>query len=219
MSHREVTGLVARSVEYKESDLILTVLTDGEGKLTVTARGARRHGSPFAAASQVLCCSRMVLSEYRERLTLKEAEVLESFPALREDLLSVSLACYIADLAQTLAPEGDVFHLTVSALLALCGKKRPPALVKAAFEMRALCDGGFDPTLDPALPPLGGDLARAARYIREAPAGKVFSFALGDKPLGEFARLCERAALAQTERVLPSLEYYRGLSQRGFSGL
>ena len=211
MSHKEVTGLVARAVEYNDSDLILTVLTAGEGKLTVSARGARRHGSPHAAASQILCCSRMVLSEYREWLTLKEAEVLESFPALREDLLSMALACYIADLAQTLAPEGDVFHLAVSALLALCGGKRPPMLVKAAFEMRALCDAGFDPTLDPALPPPDGDLALAARYIREAPAGKVFSFTLGEKPLGEFAKLCERYTLAQTERVLPSLEYYRGL--------
>ncbi|MDR0292593.1 MAG: DNA repair protein RecO [Oscillospiraceae bacterium] len=209
MSHREVTGLVARAVEYKESDLILTVLTDGEGKLTVTARGARRHASPHAAASQVLCCSRMVLNEYRERLTLKEAEILEAFPALREDLSRMALACYIADLAQTLAPEGDIFHLTVAALLALCGAKHPPALVKAAFEMRALCDAGFDPSLDPDLPPLSGDLALAARYVREAPVGKAFSFTLGKKPLAQFAALCEQYTLAQLERVLPSLEYYR----------
>ena len=212
MSHKEITGLVARAVEYKESDLILSVLTADEGKLTVTARGARRHGSPCAAASQVLCCSRMVLSEYRERLTLKEAEVLETFSALREDLTVMALACYLADLAQTLAPEGDIFHLVVAALLALCGKKRPPLLVKAAFEMRALCDAGFDPTLDPAVAPLKGDLALAARHIREAPVGKVFSFTLGEGPLARLAALCERYTLEQTERALPSLEYYKSLT-------
>jgi DNA repair protein RecO (recombination protein O) len=211
MSHREVTGLIARAVEYKESDFILTVLTADEGKLTVTARGARKRGSPHAAASQVLCCSRMILSEYRERLTLKEAEVLETFSLLREDLPSLALACYLADLAQTLAPEGDIFHLTVAALFALCGKKRPPALIKAAFEMRALCDAGFDPTLDPSLPQPEGDAALAARHIREAPAGKVFSFTLGENSLGRFAALCERYALTQTERALPSLEYYKNI--------
>jgi DNA repair protein RecO (recombination protein O) len=211
MSHKTVTGLVARAVEYKESDLILSVLTAGEGKLTVSARGARRHGSPHAAAAQVLCCSRMVLSEYRERFTLKEAEVLETFSALREDLSSLALACYLSDLAQTLAPEGDTFRLTVAALTALCKKNRPDALIKAAFEMRALCDAGLDPTLDPALPPLKGDAALAARHVREVPVGKVFSFTLGEGPLARFGELCERCTLEHLERPLPSLEYYKGV--------
>ncbi|MCL2003600.1 MAG: DNA repair protein RecO [Oscillospiraceae bacterium] len=211
MSHKVVTGLVARAVEYKESDFILTVLAAGEGKLTVSARGARKHGSPYAAASQVLCCSRMVLSEYKERFTLKEADVLQPFSALREDLASLALACYLADLAQTLAPEGDTFHLTVAALNALCKQNRPLALVKAAFEMRALCDAGLDPTLDPELPSLKGDAALAARYVRQAPAGKVFSFTLGKDPLARFAKLCESCVLAHLERPLPSLEYYKGV--------
>jgi hypothetical protein len=209
MSHKVITGLVARAVEYKESDLILTVLTAEEGRVTVSARGARKHGSPHAAASQVLCCSRMVLSEYRERYTLKEAEVLEAFSALREDLTSLALACYLADLAQTLSPEGDTFHLTVSALAALCKKNRPDALVKAAFEMRALCDAGLDPALDPSLPELTGDIALTAKHVREAAVGKVFSFTLGDGPLARFAALCERSALEHVEKILPSLEYYR----------
>ncbi|MCL1807393.1 MAG: DNA repair protein RecO [Oscillospiraceae bacterium] len=204
--------MVARAVEYKESDILLTVLTADEGKLTVSARGARKHGSPHAAASQVLCCSRMVLSEYRDRLTLKEAEVLETFAGLREDLPSMALAVYLADLAQTFAPEGDMFHLTVAALLALCKRKHPPALIKAAFEMRALCDAGFDPTLNPALPPPQGDAASATDYIRSAPVSKVFSFTLGEAALKKFAALCERITLEQTERMPPSLEYYKGLA-------
>jgi DNA repair protein RecO (recombination protein O) len=213
MSHRTVVGMVARAVEYKESDLILTVLTADEGRLTVSARGARRHLSPHAAASQALCCSRMVLSEYRERFTLKEAEVLETFSALREDLASLALACYIADLAQTMAPEGDMFHLAVSALTALCRKNRPPALIKAAFEMRALCEAGLDPALDPDLPPLKGDAALAAGHVRAADIMKVFSFALGEDALERFAGYCETRALAHIERELPSLIYYRGVAR------
>ena len=37
-------GLVLREVRYKESDKILTVLTQHEGKVTVRARGALRKG-------------------------------------------------------------------------------------------------------------------------------------------------------------------------------
>jgi DNA repair protein RecO (recombination protein O) len=208
MSHKTVTGLVARAVEYKESDLILTVLTAEEGKLTVSARGARKHSSPHAAACQVLCCSKMVLGEYRERLTLKEADVLETFCGLREDLQVLALAVYIADLAQLLAPEGDIFHLTAAALAALVNKNRPPELVKAAFELRALCLAGLDPTLDAALPPLKGDLHLAARHVRESITGKVFSFTLGADGLREFSKLCEHFTLAQIEREPASLRYY-----------
>ncbi|MBQ6428694.1 MAG: recombination protein O N-terminal domain-containing protein, partial [Oscillospiraceae bacterium] len=35
MAFRNITGLILREVRYKEADRILTVLTAGEGKLTV----------------------------------------------------------------------------------------------------------------------------------------------------------------------------------------
>jgi DNA repair protein RecO (recombination protein O) len=155
----------------------------------------------------------MVLSERLERLTLKEADVLETFGGLREDLAVMALAVYVADLAQMLAPEGDIYHLTVSALAVLARRKRPPALVKAAFELRALCETGLDPALDPALPAVGGDAALAARHIRKADAGKVYSFTLGDESLAELAVLCEQLTLAHIEREPPSLRYYREVSK------
>ncbi|MDR1692161.1 MAG: DNA repair protein RecO [Oscillospiraceae bacterium] len=148
MSHLAVNGLVVRAVEYKEADLILSVITEQEGTLTVTARGARRRGSPHAAASQVLCYSRMVLSEYRDRFTLKEAEILEGFSAMRGSLLSMALASYLIELAQTLAPEGELFRLTLIALANLNADRRPHKLIKAAFEMRALFCAGFGPETD-----------------------------------------------------------------------
>lgn len=44
--HINAKGLVLRAVDYKETDKILTVLTDEGGKRTVKARGCRRRGSP-----------------------------------------------------------------------------------------------------------------------------------------------------------------------------
>ena len=38
-------ALILREVRYKESDRILTVLTDTDGKRTLKARGALRKGS------------------------------------------------------------------------------------------------------------------------------------------------------------------------------
>ena len=52
--HLTTRALVLREVNYKESDKILTILTAGEGKRTVKARGCRRKGSQLAAAAQLL---------------------------------------------------------------------------------------------------------------------------------------------------------------------
>ena len=45
-------ALVVRSVDYKDSDKILTLLTPDMGKLSAGARGCRKKGSAIAAACQ-----------------------------------------------------------------------------------------------------------------------------------------------------------------------
>ena len=57
---KTVKGLVLREVPYKESSRILTVLTDTDGKMTVSANGAKRRGSKTAAASPILPSTRMI---------------------------------------------------------------------------------------------------------------------------------------------------------------
>ena len=49
--YKTLRGLVLREVRYKESSKMLTVLTEGEGKLSAEGRGALRRGSKIAAAA------------------------------------------------------------------------------------------------------------------------------------------------------------------------
>ena len=84
-------GLVLREVNYKESDKILTVLTQDMGKLTVSARGSRKKGGGISAAAQMLVWSEMTLYEYRQRWSLKEAVTNREFRGVREDLESYAL--------------------------------------------------------------------------------------------------------------------------------
>ena len=73
--HMTTRALVLREVNYKESDKILTVLTEQEGKLTVSARGCRKKGGAIAAASQMLVYSEMALYEFQGRWAVKEAAI------------------------------------------------------------------------------------------------------------------------------------------------
>ena len=93
-------GLVLREVRYKESDKILTVLTQHEGKVTVRARGALRKGSRITAATQLLTYSDMTIFENRGRRTLNEASTVEEFLGLRADLGAFALGSYFAELLE-----------------------------------------------------------------------------------------------------------------------
>ena len=55
--HMRTKALVLRETAYKESDKILTLLTQEAGKLTASARGCRKKGSAIAAGCQLLVWS------------------------------------------------------------------------------------------------------------------------------------------------------------------
>ncbi len=150
--HLTTKGLVLREVNYKESDKILTVLTAGEGKLTVSARGCRKKGSAIAAASQLLVWSEFTLYEYQGRWAVKEATTERQFTGVRADLDKLALASYFAEVTEALAEEGQtepgLLSLTLNSLHALEKLALPPTLVKTAFEWRAMALAGYEPVTE-----------------------------------------------------------------------
>ena len=146
-----VHGLVLREVKFKEADKMLTVLTQEEGKLSVRARGALRKSCRFAAASQQLTYSEMTLFLNRGRYALEEASVVEDFSGLRENLEALALASYFAELLEAVSdedsPEPELLRLGLNALFALSRGMYAPRLIKAAFELRAMCLSGYEPQL------------------------------------------------------------------------
>ena len=146
------TGLVLRETNYKEADKILTVLTRDYGKQTVKARACRRKTSRLTAASQLLVYSDMTLNQRGEYLTLTEAEVLDQFWSVRQDIGLLAAGSYFAEVTEATAQEGeeagDLLALLLNSLYALDTLKKPQILVKAVFELRLMCLSGFAPILD-----------------------------------------------------------------------
>lgn len=149
--YQTVRGLTIRAVDYKEADQILTILTDTRGCLTVKARGVRRKGSRCKAAAQLFTFSQMTLYEQKGRATLHEAEVLQQFPGLQNDLTKLALASYMAEVLGTEAEDapadGEILRLSLNCLYALSNDLCPPILIKAAFELRYMQLAGYAPDL------------------------------------------------------------------------
>ena len=147
--HMTTRALVLREVNYKESDKILTVLTEQEGKLTVSARGCRKKGSAIAAASQMLVYSEMTLYEFQGRWAVKEAAIQRPFDGVRSDLDKLALASYFAEVAELLAEEGqrepELLSLILNCLHVLDSLALPLGQVKTAFEWKAMALAGYEP--------------------------------------------------------------------------
>ena len=151
--HITTKALVLRTVDYKESDKILTLFTQDQGKLTASARGCRKKGSAIAAGCQLLAWSEMVLYDYQGRWSVKEAAVERLFQGVRDDIERLALGCYFAEAAELLAVEGlpsrSLLSLTLNSLHALdTMQEKPLPLVKAAFEWRAMALAGYEPLID-----------------------------------------------------------------------
>ena len=170
--HTKTKALVLREVDYRESDKILTLLTQEQGKLTVSARGCRKKGSAIAAGCQLLAWSEMVLYDYHGKWSVKEAAAERLFQGVRNDLERLSLGCYFAEVAEALALEGipspELLSLSLNSLHALdrMGEK-PLPLVKTAFEWRSMCLAGYEPLVE-GCAVCGADPPAEARFhLRE----------------------------------------------------
>lgn len=145
-------GLVLRETETKESDKILTVLTPELGRISVIAKGARSRRSKYTAACQLLAYDEMTLSRKGEWYYLSEANTMELFDGVRQDIEKLALAAYFAELTEAVCQDAmaaaEILPLLLNALYALGTLDKPALRVKTAFVWRLLADAGFAPLLD-----------------------------------------------------------------------
>lgn len=237
-------GLVVRQVNYKDNDQILTVLTKEHGLMTLKARGVRSRSSRLKGACQLLAYSEFTIFENRGFHTIDEANAIQMFPELRTDIELLSLASYFAQVAEVLSqedmPNPELLSLTLNALYALCRRLCTPELVKAAFELRAACLGGYTPELSGCavcgnpepdrfdvrggilccascsageglrLPVSPGSLA-AMRYLVSCDAKRLFAFRLEGRAVKELCNLTETYLQTQLERGFYTLDFYKSL--------
>lgn len=86
------TGIVLREREH-DDDRILTILTADRGVITAYARGAKKLRGRLLSGTELLCCSRFVLFQYRDRYQVDSAETEQNFFGLRSDVKSCRLQC------------------------------------------------------------------------------------------------------------------------------
>lgn len=146
-----VKGIVLRETPIADYDKIMTVLTAEYGKIAVYARGAKRLKSPLFTATQLFTYGEFTVSRTKTTYYLRTGELIESFYHIRDTLSGAALAAYIADVAADVAiedePSPELMRLVLNSFHVIATKKKPMALVKGVFELRAAAIAGFMPNL------------------------------------------------------------------------
>ena len=238
-------GVVLRETETRETDKILTLLSEDQGKISVIARGARRKNCKFAAAAQSLAWSEWTLYQRKDWYYVNEGTTLELFEGLRRDLKALALGFYMAELTEFVTvpgePAPELLRHLLNGLYALAVLKKPPELVKPAFEMKLLCLAGYEPLADacevcgktdPEEPmlnaalgtlrckrccqggmasPLCPDSLAALRHIVYGDPKRLYSFRLSDEALRRLSKAAALFLRAQLERDFRTLDFYESL--------
>jgi len=89
----QTDALVVRSVAYGEADIIATLLTEQEGKVSAIVRGARRGSRRVAGALEPVHTIRVLYEDKgTDLVTLKEAQVIRARPGLVSRLEAIEAA-------------------------------------------------------------------------------------------------------------------------------
>lgn len=143
-------GVVLRTIRLGEADRIVTMVTKGHGKVRAVAKGVRKTTSKFGGRLEPLSHVAMQCWQGRELDTVTQAEVLDGFREVREDLARVAKAFTLMEVVDQVAqerhPNPRLYETLVGALRAL--DKADSPLMVAAFCLRVLVLEGSAPVVD-----------------------------------------------------------------------
>lgn len=149
----ETQGIVIRVSDVGERDRLVTLLTRDRGVVRAFARNSRAAKSSLVSATQLFCYARILLFCGKEKYMIDDAQPLQVFFELRQDIGRLALAQYFCELAGALAPQeeaetaADFLRLLLLAFQRLCKGGRPMPVVKSAVEMRMMSLAGYLPDL------------------------------------------------------------------------
>jgi DNA repair protein RecO (recombination protein O) len=141
-------ALVVRSVAYGESDLIVTLLTEIEGKVSAIVRGGRKGSRRIAGALEPM---HTIQATYEDKgtdlVTLKEAHVVRARTGLMTRLEAMDAAGTALRWARHMFPpkteEPAAFATLLETLDALDEKGSDPNVELAICGLRLLSDVGW----------------------------------------------------------------------------
>jgi DNA repair protein RecO (recombination protein O) len=146
----KVEAVVLRHSDWGEADRILGLYTREQGKLRAVAKGARKLRSRKAGHLEPFTHVSLLLARGRDLWIVTQAETIDAYLPLRDDLVRTSYAGYVIELLDRFTyEEGEnraIFSLLVETLQRISSGEEPFTALRY-YEIRLLDYLGFRPQL------------------------------------------------------------------------
>ena len=143
-------AVILKRTDLGEADRIVTVFSRDVGKIRAVAKGVRRTTSRSAGHLEPFTLSDVLFAVGRELDVISQADTLDAFREIREDLELTTHAYYLAEVVDLLTEDRlenrEVFDTLVEGLRSL-RTTQDPRLVLIVFHLRLLDALGYRPEL------------------------------------------------------------------------
>lgn len=178
----QTEAIIIKRIKLGEADRILTLYTPDLGKLKAVAKGTRRPKSKLGGHVELLTRSLLMLARGRNLDIITQAQTIDNFLPLKDNLRHISNGLYISELVDSFTAEHienrRLFDLLLDSLRQL-SEARDSELVLRYFELHLLdyvgyrpqlqqctnCDSPLQPVANFFSPSQGGVLCNDCSYL------------------------------------------------------
>ncbi len=147
-------AIVLRRKDIGEADRILTLYTPARGKVRAIAKGIRKPRSRKAGHLELFTRSKLLLATGRDLDIVTQAEMVDAYRPLREELLRGAYAGYLVELLDRFTPdaeENDELYSLLREGLTWASTAPDLALAARYYELQLLGLAGYQPQLQRCL--------------------------------------------------------------------
>ncbi len=151
MHPEKIQAFVLSTLDYGDSDRIVSLFTLEHGLIKTFARGAKKSRKRFGAALETFARIEAHVRLKNGLSGIQQAEIQNIYPRIRTDLAGIAHALYACELVEALTPEGHplprLYRLHAAYLDRLEAEK-PVESDRRFFEINLLNILGYRPSLE-----------------------------------------------------------------------
>jgi len=147
---RKVEAIVIRHTDYGEADRLLVLFTREMGKVRVIAKGVRKAHSRKAGHLEPFTCSILMLAKGTSFWIVSQAETVDAFLSMRENLTKTAQTAYALELLERFTSDEEAnlaLYRLIKEILIDINQEDDPFCILQYFQFRFLELVGFRPEL------------------------------------------------------------------------
>ncbi|WP_188453628.1 DNA repair protein RecO [Virgibacillus oceani] len=147
----KMEGIIIKTQDYGETHKLVTIFSGKIGKFTAIAKGAKKPKSRMAAVAQPFIHGEFLVYVNSGLSTIQQGDVVNSFRAIREDIIKTAYAAYLAELTDKLLDSKDTepyLYKQLYQTFQWIAENENTDIPVMIYELKLFVKGGFAPVVN-----------------------------------------------------------------------